>query len=422
MTEPLIVVGGGAAGMMAAGRAAELGASVLLLEKQKHLGSKLRITGKGRCNLTNTAAMRDFVARFGPNGRFLYRAFTEFFHQDLRAFFDAAGVRTVVERGQRVFPYSNKALDVVQALEGYVRRHGVQIECGSPVRDLVAEQGRIVGVEMIDNDEGVRWIPASVVVLATGGASYPLTGSTGDGYRMAAQLGHRIVPIKPALVPLEIKESWVPDLQGLSLRNVRATLYLNDEPQTDLFGEMLFTHFGISGPIILTMSGQAVQLLGQGRIQVGIDLKPALDDEQLDARLQRDFDEQGKRTFRNILKGLIPLKMRDVFVALTGIPSDTPGHQINSEQRQRLFHQLRDLRVTVIGARPIDEAIITAGGVHIDDVDPRTMESKVVQGLYLCGEVIDVDADTGGYNLQAAFSTGRLAGASAAGRWRELIA
>jgi predicted Rossmann fold flavoprotein len=408
--ERVIVVGGGASGMMAAGRAAECGAQVLLLEKTKRLGNKLRITGKGRCNLTNVADRHDFIVHFGPNGPFLRNAFARFFNQDLIDFFAAQGMPTVVERGQRVFPVSNDAHQVANALADYLRQSGARVRFKARVAELEAEGGRIEGVRM----EGGEFLTARAVVVAAGGASYPRTGSTGDGYRLTKALGHTIVPIRPALVPLVIKEGHAEALQGLSLKNVEVSLLLDDQPVTHQFGEMLFTHFGVSGPIILTLSAQAVDRLRQGKLELSINLKPALSDEQLDRRLQRDFDRFGKRAFRNILKELLPRKMIALFVRLTGIPPDKPGHQITAAERKRLFNLLRDFRLTIVGHRPIAEAIVTAGGVSTREVDPRTMESLLVRGLYFCGEVLDINADTGGFNLQAAFSTGYVAGQSAA--------
>ncbi len=403
---------------MAAGRAAACGAPVLLLEKKDRLGLKLRITGKGRCNLTNATDMDDFISHFGPNGRFLYRAFSRFFSAELRAFFAARGVPTVVERGQRVFPASNEACHIVDALHQYLDENRVRVQYRAPVTRLLTREGRITGVQT-----GMgQTLSSPCVILATGGASYPLTGSTGDGYRLAAEVGHRIVPIQPALVPLETEEPWVAALQGLSLRNVQVSLLLDGRLLAREFGEMLFTHFGVSGPLVLTLSKRAVAALAQGRVELSIDLKPALDDEQLDQRLRRELEQSGRRSFRNILKALLPLRLRDPFIAFTGIPPDKPGHQITSEERRRLHRQLRDLRLTVKSPRPLSEAIVTAGGVDINEIEPRTMESKLVQGLYFCGEVIDIDADTGGYNLQAAFSTGYLAGESAAAAWHQWAA
>jgi len=395
--------------MMAAGRAAECGASVLLLEKTPRLGNKLRLTGKGRCNITNETELGEFVAHFRATGPFLYSAFSRFFVQDLVAFFNQRGVPTTVERGGRVFPVSNDAHQVVAALEGYLTLNGVEVRLKSPVERLLVEERHICGVQV----KG-RAIPAAAVILATGGASYPRTGSSGDGYRLAAESGHYIVPIRPALVPLVVGERWVSALQGLSLRNVVATLLLDDEPIAHEFGEMLFTHFGVSGPIVLTLSKRAVDALPKGRVTLSINLKPALTAEEMDRRLQGDLEERGRQQLRNVLAGLLPGKMVDVFVALLGIPSDKPGHQISARERRRLATLLQDLRMAVTGARPIDEAIVTAGGVETAEIDPRSMASRLIEGLYFCGEVIDVDADTGGYNLQAAFSTAYLAGESAA--------
>lgn len=409
MDEPIIVVGGGAAGMMAAGRAAELGAPVLLLEKTPKLGNKLRITGKGRCNLTNVAPLEDFIGHFGPNGRFLYGPFSRFFVEDLRAFFADHGVPTVTERGGRVFPAANDADLVADALLGYIREGGVQIRRRTPVSALLTADHAARGAA-----SGDREFPGRAVIVATGGASYPGTGSTGDGYRLLAAVGHTIVAPRPALVPLVIAEPFVARLQGLSLRNVRATLLLDGEPLAAEFGEMLFTHYGVSGPIVLTLSKQAAEAATRGRAELSVDLKPALSDEALDARLRRDFDQFGRRSYRRLLAELLPRLLIEVFVELTGIPPEKPGHQITAAERARLRSLLRDFRLTITGSRPLAEAIITAGGVAVDEINPRTMESRRVRGLYCCGEVIDIDADTGGYNLQAAFSTGYLAGDAAA--------
>lgn len=395
--------------MMAAGRAAECGADVLLLEKTPRLGNKLRLTGKGRCNLTNEAELPQFITHFGETGRFLYSAFSRFFVQDLRGFFDQRGVPTVVERGGRVFPASNDARQVAAALEGYLVVNGVQIRRRCPVEHLLAEGGRVLGVQVRSGA-----IRSAAVILATGGASYPRTGSSGDGYRLAAEVGHHIVPIRPALVPLATKEQWVCALQGLSLRNVQVTLLLNEAGIGRGFGEMLFTHFGVSGPIVLTLSKLAVDALAKGQVCMSINLKPARSSEELDQRLQGELDAHGRRQLRNMLAELLPDRMIDVFVTLLGIPADKRGHQITAVERKRITALLQDLRVTITGSRPIAEAIITAGGINTTEIDPRTMESKRIKGLFFCGEVIDVDADTGGYNLQAAFSTGYLAGESAA--------
>nr|MBC7244501.1 NAD(P)/FAD-dependent oxidoreductase [Chloroflexota bacterium] len=409
MKKQVIVAGGGAAGMMAAGCAAECGADVLLLEKTPRLGNKLRLTGKGRCNLTNKTELSEFIAHFGETGHFLYGAFSRFFVQDLLSFFHERGVPTVVERGGRVFPASNDAHQVADALERYLEMNGVRIQRRCPVEHLAVEEGQIRGVQV----KG-RTIPGDAVILATGGASYPRTGSSGDGYRLAAEVGHRIVPIRPALIPLLTKEPWVQELQGLSLRNVQITLFLDREAIAQECGEMLFTHFGVSGPAVLTLSKRAVDVLGQGRIYLSINLNPALAAEELDEQLRQELDAHGRQQLHNFLGAFLPSKMISVFVTLLGIPADKPGHQITSTDRKRIVSLLRDLRLTITGSRPISEAIVTAGGVDTKEINPRTMESRLVKGLYFCGEVIDVDADTGGYNLQAAFSTGYLAGESAA--------
>ena len=409
MDEPIIVVGGGAAGMMAAGRAASLGAPVLLLEKTPKLGNKLRITGKGRCNVTNVAPWNDFIARFGANGRFLYGAFSQFFVEDLRAFLAERGVPTTVERGGRVFPTANDADVVAEALVSYLRQGRVDVRRRTPVSELLTEDGRVAGVR-----SGEREYRGRCVIVATGGCSYPGTGSTGDGYRLLAQLGHTIIAPRPALVPLVVAEPFVGRLQGLSLRNVQLTLLAEGRARQSLFGEMLFTSDGVSGPIVLTLSKAAAEVAATGRAELSIDLKPALSDEELDARLRRDLDAFGRRSYRHILAGLLPRLLVDVFVELTGVPGDKPGNQVTATERARLRALLRDLRLTVTGTRPIGEAIITAGGVATDELEPRTLQSRRVHGLYCCGEVLDVDADTGGYNLQAAFSTGHVAGEAAA--------
>jgi len=404
------VVGGGAAGMMAACRAAGLGAQVWLLEKTDRLGKKLRLSGKGRCNLTNVADLRTFIDHFGATGPFLYGAFSRFFNEDLRAFFAERGVPTVVERGGRVFPASGDAHQVAEALVTELRHLGVRICLRTAASALVVEQGRVRGLRTGSGEE----IVAGAVIVATGGASYPRTGSTGDGYRLAESVGHTVVPIRPALVPLVTGGDLAPRLQGLSLRNVEARLLLDGREIGREFGEMLFTHDGVSGPIVLTLSGRAVDALGQGRLELSINLKPALSEEQLDRRLLRDLDQYGRRTFRAILKGLLPRKLVDPFAALAGIPGDKPAHQITADERARVRTLLQDLRLVITGHHPLAEAIITAGGVDTREINPRTMESRLVRGLYFCGEVLDVQADTGGYNLQAAFSTGWLAGESAA--------
>jgi len=409
----VIVVGAGAAGLMAAGRAAELGGETLLLEKMNRPGRKLCITGKGRCNLTNVAPLSDFITRFGPNGQFLRQAFSRFFSAELVALFEELGVPTVTERGGRVFPVSGQAREVVDALVHWVRKRGVTLRTRSPVERLLVEGGRVVGVQVSPN----RVHRSDTVIIATGGASYPATGSTGDGYRLAQSVGHTIVPIRPALVPLETAGDIAPRLQGLSLRNVAVRVWVNGKKQAEAFGEMLFTHFGVSGPIILALSRQVVDALRSGqRVTLSIDLKLALDERRLDARLLRDLDAHGKQQFHTLLKDLLPRKLIPVCIDLVGIPPNRDAHQITAQERERLRIWLKDFRLEVTGHRSFTEAIITAGGVDTREVDPRTMASRLAEGLYLAGEVLDVDGDTGGFNLQAAFSTGWLAGRAAA-RW-----
>jgi predicted Rossmann fold flavoprotein len=413
----VIVVGAGAAGLMAAGQAAEIGADTLLLEKMKRPGRKLRITGKGRCNLTNVVPLEEFIERFGANGVFLRQAFSQFFASDLVSFFEGLGVQTKTERGGRVFPASEKAQDVVDALVHWVVKQGVSLQTESPVQELVIERGRIAGVKTRNpvSQKKPGFCPSNSIIVATGGASYPATGSTGDGYRLAESVGHTIVPIRPALVPLETAGNVARRLQGLSLRNSAVRLWVDGQQRADAFGEMLFTHFGVSGPMILYLSKLAVEALREGhRVELSIDLKPALDRTSLDARLLRDLDAQGKKHFHNLLKGLLPSKLIPVCVDLIGIPAEKPAHQITAKERTRLCKWLKDFCLEVTGHRGFEEAIITAGGVVLDEIDPRTMESRLVKGLYFAGEVLDMDANTGGFNLQAAFSTGWVAGRAAA--------
>lgn len=411
-TPKIVVIGAGAGGLLAAGRAAECGAKVVVIERGPLAGRKLRICGKGRANITNTADLQEFIAAFGDNGKFLYSAFSRFFKDDLRQLLDRLGVPSKVERGGRVFPASDDADDVADAIERWVRELGVQIKLNTRAKGLIVENGRVVGVDTYSGP-----VRGDAVILATGGITYPKTGSTGDGYKMAEEVGHKIVKPRPSLTAMVTKEHWVKDLQGLSLKNVDARLFLTGEDKKRKlvareFGEMLFTHFGISGPIILTLSRKAVDIIHQGKVEVSIELKPALSDEQLEQRFIRDFT--ATKHYRNYLSELLPRAMIPVFIMLSGIPADLPINKITAQQRRRMIELLRDLRVTVTGFRPPDEAIVTAGGVDIREINPKTMESKVAPGLYLVGEVIDIDATTGGYNLQAAFSTGWIAGESAA--------
>ena len=410
-TIKVIVIGGGAAGMVAAGRAAECGARVVLLEKGPKLGRKLRIAGKGRGNITNTADLKEFIEAFSPNGKFLYGAFSRFFRDDLLNLLHKMGVDTIVERGGRVFPASERASDVADTLEKWITSLGVSIRLNTRVKSIEIDNGRVVGV----NIYGGR-MDADAVIIATGGASYPKTGSTGDGYTMARETGHSIIPPRPALSALVTQENWVKDLQGLSLKNVEAALYAethDGRKKIDSeFGEMLFTHFGLSGPIILTLSRGVGAHLKQGGVSISIDLKPALTKEQLHARLIRDFRQT--RQLKNYLSDLLPRLLIDTFIALTQINGDKPVNSITAEERARIVDLLKELRVTIVRMASLDEAIVTAGGVPVKEIDSKTMMSKIAPGLFLAGEVIDIDAKTGGFNLQAAFSTGYVAGEAAA--------
>lgn len=408
--------------MMAAVQSAEVGADTLILEKMKQPGRKLRITGKGRCNVTNVASLSDFIEHFGANGKFLRQVFTRFFTEDLMAFLHNMGVPTIVERGGRVFPASGDAQDVVDGLVRQAIDHGADLQTGMTVNRLLVEGKRVIGVEVqessvpkqntkTEHHPGLKRYYADSVIIATGGASYPATGSTGDGYRLAESVRHTIVPIRPALVPLETAGDVAPRLQGLSLRNVTASVWVNGKKQAEAMGELLFTHFGLSGPIILSLSKYAVDALCMNRkVAFSIDLKPALDYTKLDGRLLRDLDEHGKQYFRTLLKSLLPRKLIPVCIDYTGIPPDKRGHQITVGERKQLRTWLKDIRLDITGYRPFEEAIITAGGVDTREIEPRTLASRLVKGLYFAGEVLDIQADTGGYNLQAAFSTGWVAG------------
>ncbi|MHB1457354.1 MAG: BaiN/RdsA family NAD(P)/FAD-dependent oxidoreductase [Armatimonadota bacterium] len=402
----IIVIGGGAAGLLAAGRAAECGAKVVLLERNSTLGRKLNITGKGRCNLTNTADLDEFVKAFGANGKFLYGAFSRFSNKDLMSMIERLGVPLKTERGGRVFPHSDIAEDVTNALEKWVRKAGVDIRAGTLVKNLAVEESVIQGVSVFS---GV--IKADAVILATGGISYPKTGSTGDGYRMAAEVGHTVIKPTPSLSALVVTEPWISELQGLSLRNVSATLYANEKKAGYEFGEMLFTHFGVSGPIILTLSKAYAALDDKSNVRLSINLKPALNQEQLDARLVSDFAQT--KQIKNYMPELVPKALISPILRLVGINPDTPLNSVLSASRKGIIKLLVDFPLTIKCARSVDEAIVTAGGVSIKEIDPRTMESKLINGLYFAGEVIDIDAVTGGFNLQAAFTTGWVAGESA---------
>jgi len=410
----VIVIGAGAAGLMAAGRAAELGARVIVLERNARAGRKLRICGKGRANVTNSADVPEFVRAFGPNGKFLYGAFSRFFRDQLIALLDGHGVPCKLERGGRFFPQSDDADHVADALERWGRAGGAEIRFNTRVQSLVVEEGRATGVAL----EGGNVLPADAVILATGGITYPATGSTGDGYRMAAEAGHTIVKPRHALTAMNAAEKWVLEVAGLSLRNVQGTMYAPEQrgskPVGREFGEMCFTHRGVSGPIILTLSRRVVDLVGRTPLLLSLNLKPALTAEQLEARLQRDFTG-ANRHLRNYLPELMPRSLARVFPSLLQMDEHVPLNRITREQRVRIIERVQDLRLSIVKLAPPEEAIVTAGGVAIGEVDSTTMASRMVGGLYFAGEVIDIDGTTGGYNLQAAFSTGWVAGTSAAG-------
>ena len=403
----VVVIGGGAAGLMAAVIAGREGAKVTLLEKMNYVGKKMGITGKGRCNITNACDMSDFIKNTPGNGKFLYGAYERFTNEDLLQLLHDAGLETKVERGGRVFPASDSALDVRNTFMKLMKHYGVDVHLEEPVKKLLIDDGVVTGV--VTDKETYH---ADAVVIATGGKSYPATGSTGDGYILAAQVGHKITDIRPSLVPIVTEESWVKDLMGLSLRNVELSVVAKNKVQAKMFGEMMFTHFGITGPIVLSLShtvGKLMRKKNIGTIGLDINLKPALSPEILDKRLQKDFDLYSKKQLINGMKDLLPSRLIPLIIELAGIDPQKPINQISKEERQQIGYMLQHMPLTVKGLRPVEEAIVTAGGISLKEFNPKTMESKLVKGLYGAGEVLDIDAFTGGYNLQAAFSTGYVA-------------
>lgn len=415
----IIVIGGGAAGMMAAITAARNAHHVILVEKNEKLGRKLFITGKGRCNFTNAGDQEDLMNSVVTNRKFLYSAFSQFSNYDTMGFFDELGLLFKVERGNRVFPESDHSSDVIAALSRELKRLGVTVRLNTEVVRLDVHNGAFYsvtvrhsgGTPQIQAADGAKTegspqvLRADAVIIATGGKSYASTGSTGDGYRFAKMLGHTVTPVMPALVPFTVAEEWEQKLQGLSLKNVRVRVLDGSREVYSDFGEMLFTHFGVSGPTVLSASSYAAPLIKERPLTLEIDLKPALDEKQLDERLIRDFDAQKNKSFKNSLDALLPKKLIPVVVALSGIEPEQKVHEITREERQKLAALLKNFRLTLTGLRGFNEAIITQGGISVQEVNPTTMESKKVRNVYFAGEVLDVDAVTGGYNLQIAWST-----------------
>ncbi len=403
------VIGGGPAGMIAAGRAAELGAKVVLVEKNNNLGRKLLITGKGRCNITQAEFDdKKFVGELGKNGKFLFSSLSAFGPEKVINFFEEKGVKVKTERGGRVFPVSDRSIDVLNVLIKYLKDNKVEIILGEEVKGFEIENKEIKRIKLKNKN-----IEARSFIIASGGKAYPITGSTGDGYSWAKGMGHTIIDPEPALVPVKIKEEWAKDLQGLSLKNVAINIFQNSKKQDSRFGEMLFTHFGISGPIVLDASKKVGELFKNGEVIIKIDLKPALDFVQLDKRLQRDFEGNRKKDFKNYLPELLPQKFIEIFLKLSKIDPHKKLHFISKEERKNILHLLKEMKLTVEGLVGYDQAIITSGGMNIREIDSRTMRSKKIKNLYFAGEIIDVDGPTGGYNLQISWSTGYAAGSFA---------
>jgi predicted Rossmann fold flavoprotein len=408
----VIVIGAGPAGIIAASKAAESGKNVLLIEKMERPGRKLLITGKGRCNITNNASQAEFLKHIYPNSRFLKHAFSSFFNTDIVNLLAKYGVETVVERGERVFPASDKSADVLQGLLKWAAYNKVTIQTGCKAEKIITQNKTVIGVEVNYQKQRIIYL-APKIILCTGGCSYPATGSNGEGYKMAKELGHHVTTILPALVPIETSGNIAEQLQGLSLKNVTAKVWVNGKKIREEFGEMLFTHFGLSGPIVLTLSRLVVEELNKkNKVEISIDLKPALDENKLDIRLQRDLNEHGKKRVENAFRLWLPSKLIPVFMTQVGIDPNKECHQVNAKERRKIMLLMKEFRFTVTGHRSFNEAIITAGGINLNEIDPKTMESKLVKGLFFAGELIDLDADTGGYNLQIAYSTAWLAGSN----------
>jgi predicted Rossmann fold flavoprotein len=403
----VIVIGGGPAGMMAAIRSARLKHKVTLLEKNQSLGKKLLLTGKGRCNLTNTAGFDEFISRFSKKAEFLRDAFKEFFVDELFEFFQQRGLKLKVERQKRVFPCSDSAISVLNVLKKELKASGVHVVCNARVKDIIVKNSQVESARL----SGGKCMPADKIIIATGGISYAFTGSSGDGHKIAQNTGHTITPLKPALVPLIVKQPYVKSIEGLSLKNIQLKFISKNKVLTSEIGELLFTDNGISGPLIVSMSGDILDMLqASGAIGLEIDMKPALNFDQLDMRLLREIDSAPKKTVFNLLKTMLPVRLVGLFVSLSGINRDTKSAHITSSQRNKIISFLKSWRFDIAGSAGIEKAMVTRGGVSLKDIDPKTMQSRIIKGLYFAGEIIDVDADTGGFNLQAAFSTGYLAG------------
>jgi len=416
----IAIIGAGPAGLIAAGRSASLGASVILLEKMEKPARKLRITGKGRCNITNMKPLEDYLKEIYPEPRFLRQAFSSFFNNDIIELLHQNGVETKTERGERVFPASDKAWDVADALVRWAKHHGVEIQNFAQVEDIILEDKTIQGLSIRNTKSNlIEDLGVKSVIIATGGKSYPATGSTGDGYFFAEKLGHKIETLRPSLVGIETNPTYQ-SAKGLSLRNVQITLWIEGKKNFTEFGEAEFTEYGIDGPIILRLSRKIIDFkTAKKKVELTLDLKPALDHQKLEARLTREIQELGKKDFKSLLKQLLPAPLVDVFIINMGIDQNKSVTQISGSERKKLINLLKEIRFEVTGFRGWNEAIITAGGVSIKEINPKTMESKIINNLYFAGEVIDVDGNTGGYNLQIAFSTGWLAGDSAARKLTE---
>jgi len=408
-TYDVIVIGAGASGMMCAGQAALNGLQVLLLEKMRAPACKLRITGKGRCNITNIAEKEVFMQHIGPDNRFLHNAFGVFFSDELVNFFESIGVETKKKQGGRIFPVSDKATELSDSLVKWVQSTGAIIQCHSEIKDILIEDGQIKGVVLKDNNK----IFAKSVVVATGGKSYPATGSTGDGYNFATKTGHHVSPLHPLLVPLRASEHYIKNLSGLHLKNIAVTVFIEGIKKHEAFGELEFNDHGIEGPIVLSLSRKCIyDIMADKKIVFRLDLKPGLSDLQLDNRLKRDMNSLGKLGLYELLRGLLPQQLLKVFIEKLGISADKKCGQLTSAERENILHLMKNFDITIIGHAGYERAIITGGGVSLKEIHPKTMESKLIKNLYFIGEVLDLDADTGGYNLQIAFSTGYLAGIS----------